>query len=1520
MKKPTAAFLITVAMSALTGWTDAAAQGSITPIFSLSNTQQSTTSATLQNSDVVITAANLQNGQQYLILYSAAYGGSGGATVPEVVVGYGGTTIAAGSDEGSSNGTPEAMRDGSLHGYYILTGDGVSDLRIQWRTTNGGTAYITGKSLIAIPLAFLGQNDDYWFAQQNGDAAEVSTTAAFTDLISTTVNLPQAGDYLVLVSAEGWTPAGSSGNGEAFRTVINSVTQKAAMTKEWEDNNARRSFSYARIHSLAGGNNTITVQGGSGQGTASKSFRRGRIVVIRASSFDQLTSTSNNSDVTTTANHPTFDNFITHAYTPNQQEYVVVLGNTWGFQGTNLRSIIARLQNQTDAVTFSDFISDDAKDITFDRAMLSVFGTEQISTTKTYALQVSGESAYSTAHHFQYGDLIVWSMTTASDAPVLSFIGPQIVDINDTLSFTATATDPNGTTPLLSAENLPANATFFDNADGTGDFDFSPVAGQQGVYNVTFIASDGALADTEIVEITVTVPGQFTPVARVGAWTSGLTHTAGAGSDRLLVFAFGYENDGERPVTGVTYGGVAMTPAVTRVSGTTGFVAHASLWYLDEAGIVAATDNTFNVTVGGTAVAYDPAYAAATFENVEQTVPIVDADSNSTTGSTPNPLTIPLSVIDGAMSIGAFDAGNTGSYTWNNGWTEGADISATSSTMSTGENAETADGTSTASATHSGPNRQSAVAIALRPAPSPNQAPVVSDIPDQTIAEGSSFATINLDDYVSDIDNLDSEINWTYSGNIELLVDITARVATITTPSAEWNGSETITFTATDPTLLSDSDPATFTVTGVNDAPVVGDIPSQTIVEGGSFATLNLDDYVSDIDNLDSEINWTYSGNTELTVDIAARVATITTPTADWNGSETITFTATDPGLLNDSDPATFTVTAVNDAPVVVDIPNQTVAEGSAFTTITLDDYVSDVDNLDSEISWTHAGNTELTVDITARVATITIPDIEWSGSETITFTATDPGLLFDSDPATFTVTAVNDAPVVSDIPNQTVPEGSTFTTITLDDYVSDVDNLDSEISWTYAGNTELLVDITARVVTITTPTPDWNGSETITFTATDPGLLNDFDPATFTVTGVNDAPVVSDIPNQSVAEGSAFTTITLDDYVSDVDNLDSEIGWTYAGNIELTVSIVSRVATITIPDIEWNGSETITFTATDPGLLFDSDPATFTVTAVNDAPVVSDIPGETIVEGGSFATINLDDYASDIDNLDSEINWTYSGNTELTVSIVNRVATITIPSVDWNGSETITFTATDPGLLNDSDPATFTVTAVNDAPVVADIPNQTIVEGSSFTTINLDDYVSDIDNLDSEINWTYSGNTELLVDITARVATITTPNPDWNGSETITFTATDPGLLFDSDPATFTVTAVNDAPVVSDIPNQTIAEGSSFTTITLDDYVSDVDNLDSDISWTYAGNTELTVDITARVATITIPDIEWSGSETITFTATDPDLLFDSDPATFTVTAVNDAPVVSDIPGETIVEGGSFATINLDDYVSDID
>jgi agmatine/peptidylarginine deiminase len=99
------------------------------------------------------------------------------------------------------------------------------------------------------------------------------------------------------------------------------------------------------------------------------------------------------------------------------------------------------------------------------------------------------------AHHYR--------ITAPNQAPALDEIGPQVVDEDENLNFTVSATDPDGTNSSLTAENMPLHATFDDNGDGTGIFDFNPDKTQSGIYSVRFIAFDGSLADTMLVEITV---------------------------------------------------------------------------------------------------------------------------------------------------------------------------------------------------------------------------------------------------------------------------------------------------------------------------------------------------------------------------------------------------------------------------------------------------------------------------------------------------------------------------------------------------------------------------------------------------------------------------------------------------------------------------------------------------------------------------------------------------------------------------------------------------------------------------------------------------------------------------------------------------------------------------------------------------------------------------------------------------------------------------------------------------------
>ncbi len=732
-------------------------------------------------------------------------------------------------------------------------------------------------------------------------------------------------------------------------------------------------------------------------------------------------------------------------------------------------------------------------------------------------------------------------------------------------------------------------------------------------------------------------------------------------------------------------------------------------------------------------------------------------------------------------------------------------------------------------------------------------------------------------------------------------------------------GAHTVIVQVSDLNNATDTQTFTLNVTAVNDAPVVSDIPDQTIDEGGTFAQINLNDYVSDEDNTDGEITWTYSGNSELSVTIDANnIATINTPDSNWFGSETITFTATDPGGLSDQDTAKFTVNAVNDAPVVSDIPDQTIDEGQSFVTIPLDDYVTDVDNSKSELTWTYSGNQDLNVSISSdHVATITTPDSNWFGTETITFRATDPEGAFDEDGAVFTVNNINDAPVAQDDAATTDEDVAVTIDVLAND--SDVDGDSLTVSAVgQAAHGSVVVDASNRLVY--TPQTNWNGTDSFTYTVSDGNGGSDQATVQVTVNAVNDAPVVSDIPDQTIDEGQSFTTINLDDYVSDVDNADAELTWTYSGNSELLISIDNNhVATISVPDSNWYGSETITFTATDPGGLSDGDAAQFTVNNVNDPPVVSDIPGQTIDEGGSFTQINLNDYVQDVDNSDSEISWVVHGNQYLEVNIdANNVATITTPDADWYGTDTLIFVASDPEGLQDSTQSVFTVNPVNDAPVVSDIPGQTVQEGEQFVEILLDNYVSDVDNADAEINWTYSGNSELQVNITSdHKAQIIIPSADWNGSEIITFTATDPGGLSDSDTARFEVLPVNDPPVAVD--DSAVVDEDQSVTIQVLKNDSDKEN---DVLTVIKVFTPAHGSATLKGDSLILyqPQSNFNGNDRFDYVVSDGNGGQDTATVFVTINAVNDSPVISAIPDQQVEEGQAFSDIRLDDFVTDVE
>ncbi len=292
--------------------------------------------------------------------------------------------------------------------------------------------------------------------------------------------------------------------------------------------------------------------------------------------------------------------------------------------------------------------------------------------------------------------------------------------------------------------------------------------------------------------------------------------------------------------------------------------------------------------------------------------------------------------------------------------------------------------------------------------------PDIQGLPTLLQLPPDTTVTFLLDNYVYDPDHGDEQLNWNVGGftTLNVQLDASTRQLTIRTP-ANWQGAEQIVLLVTDPDGWQDKWEIRVTEQGTtNQPPQLADIPDQTIAEGGQFAPIDLNQYVTDPDDPDNTLQWEVSGAQQLRININAQnVATITTPNADWFGQERVIFTVRDPQGESAQDAVVLTVTAVNDPPVISRIPDQTVEAGKNFQPLSLDSYVQDVDNSDAEITWTVKGANQLIATVTnERILTVTPKDPRWSGSETLTLRATDPQGAFAETQVTYTVLAVDNA------------------------------------------------------------------------------------------------------------------------------------------------------------------------------------------------------------------------------------------------------------------------------------------------------------------------------------------------------------------------------------------------------------------------------------------------------------------------------------------------------------------------------
>ncbi|MFW1145499.1 tandem-95 repeat protein [Vibrio parahaemolyticus] len=765
-----------------------------------------------------------------------------------------------------------------------------------------------------------------------------------------------------------------------------------------------------------------------------------------------------------------------------------------------------------------------------------------------------------------------------------------------------------------------------------------------------------------------------------------------------------------------------------------------------------------------------------------------------------------------------------------------------------------------------------------------NDAPTVENaIADQELSEDFATYTIDLNDAFKDSD---SALNFSVSGNSNVLVSIENGIATIS-PTADWNGSETLTFTATDPSGESISQTVSFTVAPVADivadkATVVED--TSTVIKVLGNDTFEGDGKVVSLDANNGPANGSVSVNPDGSVTY--------TPNDNYVGKDTFTYVVTSGGV-SESTTVEVNVTPVNDAPVAKD----DIATTQEDTAVTIDVLPNDtdVDGDKLSIESVSVPKEQGTVEVVDGKLVFT-PAENFNGDAEITYTVTD-GALTDQATVKVTVNAVNDTPVVeSNIADQTLAEDFTPYTIDLNTAFSDVDNVDGELTFSVSGNSNIQVAIVNGIATIT-PTADWNGSETLTFTATDPSGESVSQPVNFTVAPVADivadkATVVEDTPTIIKVLGN--DTFEGDGKVVSLDANNGPANGTVSVNPDGSVTYT--------PNDNYVGKDTFTYVVTSGGVS-ESTAVEVNVTPVNDAPVAKDDIATT--QEDTAVTIDVLPNDSDVDGDKLSIESASVPKEQGTVEVVNGKLVFT-PAENFNGDAEITYTVTD-GQLTDEAKVTVTVNPVNDAPTIKVDAVESITEDAvSIDTVVAALTVRDTDTPEDQLAVSLENNSNGYFVLVGNEVKLTQAGVDAvNNDElnlkdlTISASVSDGVNPTASDSDSLIVNRVNDAPTVENaIADQELSEDFATYTIDLNDAFKDSD---SALNFSVSGNSNVLVSIENGIATIS-PTADWNGSETLTFTATDPSGESISQTVSFTVAPVAD--IVAD--KATVVEDTS--------------
>ena len=754
---------------------------------------------------------------------------------------------------------------------------------------------------------------------------------------------------------------------------------------------------------------------------------------------------------------------------------------------------------------------------------------------------------------------------------------------------------------------------------------------------------------------------------------------------------------------------------------------------------------------------------------------------------------------------------------------------------------------------------------------------------------------------------------------------------------------EIFTYAMVDANGATSSSTLTITITGTNDAAVIGGDTSVDLTEADSAAAISTTGAltINDPDSgqnsfvtvpgtvgaygtfaMDSAGAWTYTASSAHNEFAAGVTYTDTFTVASFDGTTQVV-TINIIGTNDDPDAVSDVNSATEDGAIVIGnvATNDSDADAGDTRTYALDAPVAGL-ILHSNGSYSFDPSS---YDMLALGATQIV---------VASYTMTDGQGATDTATLTITVTGINDGPdAVNDTASATEDGAIVTGNVATNDSDVDVGDtraytlnapvagltlaLDGSYSFNPASYDSLAFGATQNVVA--------------TYTLTDGQGATDTATLTITVTGINDAP---DAVNDTVSatEDGAIVTGTVATNDTDVDVGDTR---TYTllgpvtglilhsnGSYSFDASSYDSLAAGSIITLNTN------YRMTDGQGAIDTATLTITVTGVNDTPdAVNDTASAT--EDGAIVngTVVIND--NDVDFGDTRAYTLNAPVAGLTLDIDGNYSfdPSSYDSLAFGATQIVvaSYTMTDGQGATDIATLTITVTGVNDAPdAVNDVNSAT--EDGAIVTGNVATNDSDVDIGDTR---TYTLNAPvagLLLDSSGSYSF----DPSSYDSLALgatqivvaTYTMTDGQGATDTATLTITVTGVNDGPdAVNDTASAT-EDGAIVTgSVATNDSDADVGDTRAYTLNAPVAGLSLALDGSYSFDPSSYDSLAFGATQIVvaTYTMADGQGATDTATLTITVTGVNDAPdAVNDVNSAT--EDGAIVTGNVATNDSDVD